>query len=232
VGLRIAVSDPFKSTSRSSGMEELFGHYHREMFKLPDQVHLCDLLDTRADVLSAGDNTAGASTSHKDKLFVDVSHLPPEVTHNSSRRVRLSLLAQCVGRFVLSRSILDAAPSLFASEDSYQDLHGVFRQCGDFESGRARPGVSSSRAQQVAALHQLMVYGGDAILLHMVIDCSAYTQGTSIDRQYLVWLLRECLVTTTCCRSEHQDRFYQWLLWVLRGNVAVKSGTGDSVRAR
>lgn len=97
---------------------------------------------------------------------------PPEVTHNSSRRVRLSLLVQCVARFVVSRSIVDTAPNLFSSEkDGYHELSALFKHSGgDYEHTARRSGGISSRAAQVQTLQQLMLYGGDALLVHLLVD--------------------------------------------------------------
>jgi len=137
------------------------------------QVRLCELVDSRTDVLTpladlyANHSPISASTKDKSAHNLSSNHhnntsyfaaansgdapTPPEVTHNSSRRVRLSLLVQCVARFVMSRSFVDAAPSLFANDrDGYHELSAMFKHsANEYEHPSRRTGGTSSRAVQV-----------------------------------------------------------------------------------
>lgn len=228
VSLRSAVSAPVRF-GPGSGTES-FG-YLKEAFTPALSLRLSDLIDHRADVLSsqAADHSHGDNRDHKGAAAEYLQN-PPEITHDSSRRVRLSLLVQCIARFVTSRSILHCAPNLFAQrDDHYGEMSALLRQNVELES--TVPSKSTAFTQALC-LQLLMLYGIDAVLVHLIIDSSAYTQVTTIDRQYLTWMLRETILTATCHKFEHCDRLYRWFSWILRGNVVLKSGQFEGARPR
>lgn len=70
----------------------------------------------------------------------------------------------------------------------------------------------------------IMMLGIDAILMHICVDDSGtYVHSTSIDKQYIIWLFRECILTASHIKSQHLHRYFYWLSWLLRGNINLKT---------
>jgi hypothetical protein len=234
--LRSAACTPFLPVA-ALGQEEIHSAFRREMHHASECLKLSDLLDGRADVFHP--NAGGAETQRGEGRFAaDFAHQPPEVSHNCPRRIRLVLLVQCVGTLLVPRCRRDGVPSLFARrDDGYGDMRAMFQQAVESHVHPDSPhregqGVDSV-PRQAEVLHQMMVLSGDALLVHLLLDASSYTQLTWADRQFILWLLRETTVTSVVCRSEHGVRILHWLQWLLRANVVGRRGQVDpSARAK
>ncbi|RYH30207.1 hypothetical protein EON65_05880 [archaeon] len=135
---------------------------------------------------------------------------PPEITLHCSRRVILSTVIQCLGRFLISRLTVDDTHDPFLSTD--HSGGGV-----SFDVEVSHPFCTK------AALDYFAEQGLDAFLVHCAVDCSSRTLLTNADRQYIWWLLRESILTASVLpdTSFVVSKLLGWYSWVLRSDAVI-----------
>eukprot|EP01034_Spumella_vulgaris_P023689 gene23689-29934_t len=166
-----------------------------------------DLMDHRGDLLTPHTEIINKHNKHGDQY-----QQPPELCHNSPRRVRLSLLAQTVARFVVSDSLQDKLANMVVANPLLRE------DC--------LPGPAMTGKKLLSCIDLVKSFGVDAIFVHALVDSgTSFTHLTTIDKQYVVWLMRECVVSANRLKPDRATRFLEWYLWLLRSEVVASSGT-------
>ena len=195
---------------------------------LSDRLCLSSLVDNGRD----GRMIGGLAGPHSRSIDCNLHPLyaqPPEVHGSSPRRIQLCLLTQCISRFLVQKPDLSSGSRLpLSGTTQCQDELSVDISELYTRSHVTRPGCSRQldHLMQGTCIALLLLLGIDAVFAHICTSTSSsYVQVTSVDKQFIAWLLRETIVTTRgaaaegCCPPHMQDRLYNWLGWMVKGDV-------------
>ena len=240
--MRTVVSCRASTATPADALLVAWDHHHHPT-TLSDRLGLSSLVDNGRDGRMMGGGSGPHNSSSSSRSSIDSNlHLyaqPPEVHGSSPRRILLCLLTQCISRFLVHEPDLSSGPRLPlpASTSTYQDAELDLSELYALQGGHvgARPGSSRQLDQlmQGTCIALLLLLGIDAVFAHLCTSASSscYVQVTSVDRQFIIWLLRETIVTARrsaaegedkgggCCSSHMQDRLYKWLGWMAKGDV-------------
>eukprot|EP01038_Epipyxis_sp_PR26KG_P004498 gene4498-6355_t len=195
---------------------------------------IADLLDKGDESISFNGEYNQQSTTGNDK------QQPPEQTHFSLRRITTTLLFHSFARFVVidqpAKSIFfDTNNFLFShhnDDDSLtnsanlispqQQLHFL----NSIKESNNHPAVLSRFKKRFIDL--LLVTGIDGLLVHLLVDSSKNIGMTFIDKQFILWLLRELVVTSiSLCHDIGTTRLLEWLKWLLMSDIQLNAKSSN-----
>jgi hypothetical protein len=170
-------------------------------------VDCSQLADSRDDVCSSTCDVLCAS--FKDAT----SFSPPEDVQTLPRRCTLSLIVQCLVRLLL---VDQHSPVMRSPVADRKDIIGC------------------CKSERMELIETFRLLGGDGLLVFMLvtscINSSPVGQSccplTSYDRQYIIWTLREIIVTALVAESPHTSSLVQWLLWLLGNSYIDGAASG------
>ena len=155
---------------------------------------------------------SACDSTRNSRAFDRHSHQPPAVANQCPRRIRLVIMLQTLCKFTVTGI-----------------SHSRLRKTSTVSD---QP-TSISRSSLTACLEGMIGYGIHAVLIHLLIDTSRYSNLTFSDKQFVMWVLREHIVLSMHLSSPAGDDFLSWTCWLLKcdvvyNNVKLTSAGRDS----
>ena len=129
------------------------------------------------------------------KNFDRTSSQPPAASNQCPRRIRLMLLTQSIGKFVITSQTY---PQMLKEDATNRSV---------------------SRRKLGSCLSKIVQFGIHSVMTHLIVDTSRYSNLTFPDKQYSIWMLRECVTLGLQLSSPAVNDILLWMHWLLKCDI-------------